>query len=295
MVKVKLLEVKNEYNIEEIVFAFNNYLTIWLDEVIKRVDKKIIQNMILNRGYVDIGALDTFTRTNKKEIEESIQNRIKKEWNVSKDTKKIPFASEKFPILIFMKYLTHFKSKNINIIKRIYNRPIYSREEFKKTHLVFDLFPDDAVKENLKIVYTNLSNVYNYVVLQVVPKLKDYLIPFTDSTKLIIEIKKDDRILEEDTPFSRNKYYLKGREKENFEIIFFSEINDSIPDEVRRDKIKKLEFMGKDYEVHRYGHETVRDIYKPLPLFNKVKEGLSERFFNLFIDDHKSIISKLIE
>ncbi len=100
--------------------------------------------------------------------------------------------------------------------------------------------------------------------------------------------------MEDDYPFSIFRYYLKGKDKENFEIIFFSEINDSIPDEVRRNKSKQIKFKGKDYKVYRWGSGRLSDIYKPLPLFNKVKEELSERIFDLFMKDHKELISKLI-
>jgi hypothetical protein len=289
------LEVKNEYKIEEIAFAFNIYLPIWLDEVINRANKKMIQKMVLNRGYVDVGALDTFFRAYKKEIEESVKNRMLKDGNLSKDTKKIPFACEKFPIHIFMKYLMCSQNKNIKKINRIYEKPDYTREEFKKTHYVFDLYSKETTKVNLKIVNSNLITVYDNVVQQILPQIKDFLIPFTDSTKLIIEFKENERILVGDPPFSQYTYYLKGKEEEKFEIVFFSEISDSIPDEVRTDKTKKLTFRNKDYEVDMYSNGIIIDIYKPLVMFNIVKEKLSERLLDLFMKEHKKIISKLIE
>ena len=78
-------------------------------------------------------------------------------------------------------------------------------------------------------------------------------------------------------------------------MLFFSEIINLIPNEVRTGKTKIFKFKGKEYKVDRYGSGIVRDIYNPLPLFNNVKKYLSQRLFELFINDHKLIISKLIE
>lgn len=286
------LEIKDVYNIPEIEYSINKYFPLWLDEVLKRIDKKLIHNMISSKGYVDIGALNTFTSASREEIRNAIISRINKKVKLSEFTTKTPLASVLFPYLVFKNHLNYFKRKNKTIIKRIYNKPDYSRKAFQKSHKVFDLYSEDVVRENLSIIYKDLPNIYNEIVNRVFPKLKDKLIPFTDFTKVIIEVEKDERAFREE-PFSINEYQLEGKEKEEFEIIFFPELCKSIPNEVRKNKAKKIKFRGKTYNVYKSWH-LVMDIYYSLPMFKKVHNILSNNLLNLLEKNHNDIILKII-
>ncbi len=167
--------------------------------------------MISGRGYVDLGVLDMLSRTNKRKIDDIIQNRINYKWQISGETTNISFAFMEFPLMVFIKYLSYFKQKNINLIKRMYDKPDYTREEFKKTSRVYDLYSDNAIIDNLRLLYSKLESAYNDVVLNSFPQLKEKLIPFADSDKFIIEMKKRDRTSEDITPFKQYRYYLKSR------------------------------------------------------------------------------------
>ncbi len=288
------LEIKDEYNLEKIIFSLRNYFPLWIEESLRKLDNTKIQNMISKSGYIDIGTLEISTSSFIQDIKNAILERINTNWELSKDTLKLPFGTTKFPLTIFEKFLSNLKIRSREKIYRLYDKPNYSREEFKISNIIFDLYSDDSVKEKLQFIYDNLQLVYDDIVQRIFPNLKNRLIPFADCNKMIVEIrkKKNWRALDT-TPFSLYKYYLKGETREKFKLIFSSDMCDLIHNEVKHGKTEKISFKGTEYKV--YGGGGILDyIYRPLPIFNEVKEILTQKFLQLFEIDYKSIISKII-
>jgi len=124
--------------------------------------------------------------------------------------------------------------------------------------------------------------------------LVDVLIPFSDYTKIIIEIHQvRNNNYEKRVPFSYKEFYLEGEKSEDLEIIFYDSPADIIPNDFRKNKVDILMFRGKNYKAGRRHEGIVSDIYQPSPLFNKIHEILTEKFLNLFETDYKKFIAEL--
>ncbi|MFX0009965.1 MAG: HNH endonuclease, partial [Candidatus Hermodarchaeota archaeon] len=50
--KIQLgLDFKNEYSIEDLIYSFQEYLPLWIDEALKKADKSVIDRLVKRRGY----------------------------------------------------------------------------------------------------------------------------------------------------------------------------------------------------------------------------------------------------
>jgi len=296
--KIQLgLDFKNEYSIDDLINSFQYYLPFWIDEALKKADKSVIDRVVKRRGYVTLSFIEFLTGSFRKEIKERVLNRLdlkKKYYTFSEYAVKLPIITEKLPFKIFTDFTRNFKKNGFKTIKRIYDPPNYEREKFKKSHRVYDAYSNKSVKKKLSFIYNNLINVYNDVIKRNFLNLVDVLIPFSDYTKIIIEIHQvRNNNYEKRVPFSYKEFYLEGEKSEDLEIIFYDSPADIIPNDFRKNKVDILMFRGKNYKAGRRHEGIVSDIYQPSPLFNKIHEILTEKFLNLFETDYKKFIAEL--
>ncbi len=291
------LESKFEYSIDDLINSFQKYLPLWIDEALKKADKSVLDRLVKKRGYVRLSFIEFLTGSFRKEIRERVLNQInlkKKFYTFSEYAVKLPIITEKLPFKIFTDFIYNFKNNGVKTIKRIYYPPNYEREKFKKSHRAYDLYSDKSVKKKLSFIYNNLINVYNDVIKHSFPNLVDVLIPFSDYSKIIVEIHtKLNFNYEKRPPFSFKEFYLEGEKSEDLEIIFYDSPAGIIPNDFRPNKKDILMFQGKNYKAGRIHDGIVMDIYQPLPLFNKIHAILSEKILNLFKKDYKKFIIEL--
>lgn len=286
-----------EYSIDDLINSFQKYLPLWIDEALKKADKSVLDRIVKRKGHVTLGFIEFLTGSFRKEIRERVLNQLdlkKKFYTVSEYAVKLPIITEKLPFKKFTDFTHNFKKNGIKTIKRLYDPPNYEREKFKQSQLDYDLYTDRAVKKKLSFIYNNLINVYNDVIKCNFPKLVDVLIPFSEYSRILVEIHpKHNYNCEKRPPFSFKEFYLEGENSEDLEIIFNECPSGIIPIDFKKNKNDILKFQGKNYKVGRIHEGIVSDIYQPLPLFNKIHAILTERILNLFETDYKKFIIKL--
>lgn len=293
------LDFKQQYSINELIKSFQIHLPLWIDEALKKVDKTKINRLVQNRGYVNLGFIDFLISSYRQEIEKSVLNRIQKEKNsfkLSEYTAKLPIITDKLPFQIFTDFIFYFKNSQIEGIKRIYNPPDYERDEFKKSHLIYNAYSDEAIIQNLRFVYNNLNIIYNDVVNKIFPNMNDILVPFSECSKIIVEIEKKKEIFDRIAPFSYRKYCLEGEKAEEFEQIFYGHRTEIISPELRNSRKwekENLNYKGKNYKISKISEGLLGFIYQKLPLFSNVQCLLIDNFIHLLEEDYKKVIIKI--
>lgn len=296
------LNLKNQYSIEELLRSFQIYLPLWIDEALKRVDKTILNRVVKKNRYVRLSFIDFLVGSYREIIKNNVLERVHQEktiFKISEYTSKLPIYTENLPFQIFTDFVFHLKNSQIKYINRIYKPPDYEREEFKNSNRIFNAYSDKAIVHNLKFVYDNTYPVYYDVINRIFQNMYNDFVPFSECSKLIIEIEKSDpqiRLLDRAEPYSYHKYCLKGEDQEEFSLLFYNYPSDIISHELRTSRKweeETLNHNGKIYKIKKISEGLVGFIYEQVPLFKKVQELLIEKFIQLLEEDYKRVISKI--
>jgi len=215
----------------------------------------------------------------RKQIDQAVRQRIRQKDSVPR----IPLGNEKFPFGIFVEFLSFLKSKGFEKIDRIYSPKDYSRLR-ESGGWVWNLLSPYAVENNLKIFFDNLPKVYNDVVSENFPDIREELPLFGDASRVIVL-------------FSVNEEYKEFRDRPKIDIYYLrAEDQDELVIEIhRKEKSKELpdlswEYLGKDIKINGKKHRLISGsvgvldfIYDEFPMLNfvyKILERNLERYFS---------------
>lgn len=282
------LQIKREYTIEEIEIAFYHYLPIWIDEALgiiisaKRNKNEKLEDCLHRDGigrtlpYFDPADLarqimsDEFDAIKYKVTERLNQEKI----NISS----LPLGNDIFQFGIFTEFFSFLKNKGIRKIERVYLPKDYSR--IKRSG--WDILSPEAIKKNLKVFFDNLPLVYNNLLIQNFPLLKDKLSLFGNVSKILVVFDVNEEYNEPGNPPTIQIIYLSNKEEKDIKIEVFAESEGKIPE---MDSIyfrKDIEFGGRKYDIISGSTGILDFIYKDLPMFNYVYKMLEDNLKNYF-------------
>jgi hypothetical protein len=147
--------------------------------------------------------------------------------------------------------------------------------------LIWNVHSPEAVKNNLKIFFDNLPTVYDELILQNFPKIKDKLPLFRDVAKVIIIFKvKEEYKSFKDSPQIKS-FYLSDGSKDHLEFeIYESDENKQIESTLDTGLMKDINLSGKQYKLISTSVSILDFIYEDLPMFNFIYKILEENIKN---------------
>jgi hypothetical protein len=273
------LDKKDEYLTSEIENAFYRYLPIWIDEAIQflistqRNRIKDYEDLLYRKPYFDPDMLiSQIMADERKQIDASVRERLEKKNSIPQ----IPIGNERFSLRIFAEFLEFLKSRNIKEMTMVYSPKDHSRLK-EGRGLIWNVHSPEAVKNNLKIFFDNLPTVYDELILQNFPKIRDKLPLFGDAAKIIIifKVKEEYKSLR-DSPQIKS-FYLSDGSKDHLEFeIYKSDENKQIESTLDTGLMKDINLSGKQYKLISTSVSILDFIYEDLPMFNFIYKILEE-------------------
>lgn len=282
------LQIKREYTIEEIERAFYHYLPIWIDEALgiiisaKRNKNEKLEDCLHRDGigrtlpYFDPDDLirqimsDEFDAIKYKATERLNQEKI----NISS----LPLGNDIFQFGIFTEFFSFLKNQDIRKIERVY----LPKDDSRIKRSGWDILSPEAIKKNLKVFFDNLPLVYNNLLIQNFPLLKDKLSLFENVSKILVVFDVKEEYNEPGNPPTIQIIYLSNKEEKDIKIEVFAESEGKIPG---MDSIyfrKGIEFGGRKYDIISGSTGILDFIYEDLPMFNYVYKMLEDNLKNYF-------------
>lgn len=192
------LEIKREYTIDEIERAFYYYLPIWMDEALhiilsaKRNNNEKPEDCFhkdsIGRTFPYFDPVDLTRQIMKNELD-AIKHKVTERLDQEKiNIPSLLIGNEIFQFGILTEFFYSLKNQKIRKIERIYLPKDYSR--IKRGG---DIFSPEAIEKNLKLFFDNLPLVYDNLLIQNFPLLKNELSHFKNISKILVifEVKKN--------------------------------------------------------------------------------------------------------
>jgi hypothetical protein len=283
------LEKKEEYTLEEVEKAFFHYLPIWVDEAVDIIVNSGRNNRnrpedCLHRDnagrippYFDPDELAWMIMSDGRD---TIKRNATKRLNQEKiDVPLLYLGNDHFPFGIFTEFFSFLKNQGVKKIERVYFPKDYSR---LRSSFVWNLLSPEAVEKILKTFFENLPQVYEDLLSQNFPLLKDKLPPFGGASKILIVFDvKEVYTSHHDLP-KIEIFYLKSREESGIKIEVFPKSERRVPDVFSIDFESGVEFDGRKYEIISASTKALNFIYEDLPMFNYVYKMLEDCLKNYF-------------
>lgn len=282
------LEIKNEYTIDEIERAFYNYLPIWMDEALhiivsaKRNNNEKPEDCFhrdsIGRTFPYFDPIDLTWQIMKNELD-VIKHKVIERLNQEKiNIPPLLIGNEIFQFGIFTEFFSFLKNQDIRKIERVYLPKDYSR--IKRSG--WDILSPEATKKNLKVFFDNLPLVYNNLLIQNFPLLKDKFSLFGNVSKILVVFDVKEEYNEPGNPPTIQIIYLRNKEERDIKIEVFAEGDGKIPEIYSIDFRKGIEFGGRKYDIISGSTGILDFIYEDLPMFNYVYKMLEDNLKNYF-------------
>jgi len=260
------LEEKNEYNISDIKFGFYNYLPIWIDEVMQE------PNIVVGRmEYISPDFLLSQLFDDKRiEIAKKVEKRLK-----NKDYNKNDFVmgDNKIHMRLFVEFLENLDKRGISIVKRVYIKKDFSR--LGKVDYVWNVYSLNNLEKNLKIFFENLPGVFDDIVTENFPKLKEEVHYFKGFNKLIIIFEgKEKYQTSSDSPKLKHYCIINPKEKKP-NVKVYREGTKQIKEKHTKEGMF-VQIDNKTYKLNSFAHSVLNFMFDDTPMLNYVYELLMD-------------------
>lgn len=278
------LEIKDKYNLDEIIFAFSTFLPIWVEESLKEKRVVLGRSRFIDPSFV----LSQIADDKRKKISKKIKERLAKEEYGLKQA--YPIGSHKFPLGLLKDLLVYLKENNIHELKRLYIPKDHSRRIKGKPAFIWSFLTPEEVKNNIETFFWELPIVYDILINHYFPTLQPELRFFKDFDRMIVIIDvKEEYQNWEDCP-GIDIYYLKEKEKRELKLSttdIYLKNDKNIPKGLVPDKPNTLfdseiDINGIKYQVHSASYSVLRFIFEELPMLDYIYKLLAERFDSYF-------------
>jgi len=184
-------------------------------------------------------------------------------------------------INLFYESLSYLEEKGIEYIERIYSPKDYSRNQ--NLSWVWNTLSPKAVKTNLEIFFSNLPKVYEDIVSQNFPELRNNLPLFKNASRVIMiyNVKESYRSFEDHPRMAT--LYLDNESNGNPILELYEEgENIALPKINEVFSFKMLEINGDNYNKFSSSIEILDFIYDDQPMLNYVYNELKNNLNNYF-------------
>jgi len=268
------LEEKEQYNLSNVENAFLKFLPLWTEEAstfMVKTHRNGIENrsqLLYRKPFFDPDLL--IMQIPDKElitIDHNVRKRLKRnDWRG-----KLPLGNDKFPFRLFVDHLSFLKTRGVEKINKVYVPHDFSRIQ-GRSGLIWNVFSPHDLEANLKIFFDNLPEVYEEIVSNNFPMIKEKIKMFYGASKTIVTFDaKDIYESHQDSP-SYKLFHLKAENPNRaYEIQVYKEGDDSLPENLlERNPRDKFEINGIKYNLVAYRHGILHFIFDDLPMFNFV-------------------------
>lgn len=280
--KIQLgLDIKNEYNMEEIEKSFFKYLPIWTEEANKLLltghrytDNELKTIRVINSlPVLDPGNLIwRITPDERVELDKKVKKRIENSLFAS------PFylVNDKFPIGIFIELVDYLKNvKKSFVLKNYYKQKDYDRLKELKSNWVWNVFKYEDFEYNIKLFFEKLPLVYQELLNKNFPNLLSELSLFGESDKIVVAISvKEDIKSHLDGP-TYSTFYLKSKNNIHDQKTIDVYINETIKFDNNLEE--EVEYKGNFYILKHWQWSVLDFIYEDTPMFNYIQKLLESR------------------
>jgi hypothetical protein len=263
------LEIKDEYEIDEINFALSTYFPLFIEESAKKIDLDMSSNPI-----IDIDLLISQINT---EVAQQIETNVKTRIDDEKYSD-IPFfvKSQTYSMRRLYGIVDYIKSIEQKTIKRIYVPADLSRLDEGNT-AIWNAYSAEDIRTNIEILYKLSIEAYESLLDIFFPLLKEKMLFFNGFNRLIIivDAKKSDGhhptvilyyLLNENFEENRLDVYSKEQEENLFNSLRMAlESQDNII--IEEQNYKLLGFSG----------GAVSYIFEPLPMYSYICDLLIQK------------------
>ncbi len=268
--KIQLgLDKKDKYSLEEVEFAFYNFLPWWTINAYKVLIKK---NDIPNRSYLDPDVLSSLNTEELAKVNRLTITTLSKK---DKSLPRILVGNEKFPFGIFVELLTYLKNQT-GEIKRPYIRKSFERLSKLESNLIWNTLSKEDVANNFHVFQSSLVEAYNQVVLNNFPSLaKELSLPEV----IAFSIETKDVYKGFDIP-KLHTFYLEGiNHTKTTRVVELTEDEKLL---LKNSNFNQVELRGNKYKVSTWTEGECDLIYSDTPLFDFLYKLLVEKFTAYF-------------
>jgi len=260
----------DEYELKFIFHGFNNYLPVWMNEaykILRKPGRSNINDQIQRKGYYDPDILWQIKPEERALIKQNVSN------NLNSTSVSFTIANSEYDMGVFLEALRYLQDTNTPI-KRVYRLPDYSRLDDRPS-LVWNQYSISDSKHNIEIVLKNLEEVYNTMIDNNFPGLRDELGLVKEFEELGVYYKFQDIYTNNSFGPTYNTYRLKYHDdtkRSAIRIIGMSEA------ERYEKKVKDRSNNKSDSPYVRIvSHSTLRFLYSKMPLMTLIYDILEDR------------------
>lgn len=266
------LDQKDKYTVKELKEGYYIYLPFWIEEAIKLLEETRSE-FRLGDNYIDINLIKTyFLEEELQEISERVRSRMEKE---GEETKKYPIGNDELSPRKFVEYLSYLEDKGVNELSRLFRPGDFSRFE-DRNNLVWNMYSPKDIKENLRIYFDNLPEVYKDIIEKNLPGLVGKIPLYGEATKILVDYDKpkDEYVDRSEVP-SLYMIFLKEKNGNDSQELSIELSEEGVEDYSIPDSNEEIEIDGKTYEIVSWSQN-----FRGLPFVNEklpLKEFVYER------------------
>jgi hypothetical protein len=221
--------------------------------------------------YYDPDCIGEIKEEELREIKQKIEEILKKNIPVPQ----ITMGNEQFSFGIFMEFFNFLKQSKEEIA-RPYKAKDFSRLK-NGNNSIYNTFSENDLNSNLKIFFDNLLDVYEVILQNNFPMLKNELSLFGKADTILISWSGKDIYYPQDFP-TYDMHYLQSKVKRGYNQIFLLEDenvkknNDFLP-------VKNIIFRKEEYQFISRKSAILDFIYKDTPMLNFIYEEIKDLFY----------------
>ena len=285
------LTEKDTYIIKEIEKSFYKYLPLWIEETAKLIvsakrngknklaDCLTVDGLRGGHPYFDPDSMICgIVEDERKDIQDKVRARLK---DKKAKIPNFPIGNRELPFGIFVELFGYLKN-NQKEIKRPYKPKDFGR---LKNFWVWEVFSVEDVEHNLKTFFENLSTVYETMLENNFPALKNELSLFNKVDKIIITFSvKDEYKSFQDSPTypTYNMFYLEsenGSGEKSIEVLTGKQAKKFNNFDWKK---REIEHDKKKYKVVFIRRSILDFIYEDTPMLDFIYRLLDDKLKEYF-------------
>lgn len=282
------LEIKDEYSLEEIQFGYNVYMPIWIEESLKfmvSINRNNIKERIIRRPIDPDSMLNEIMLEERVKIKDIIERRIK---NEELETRSYITEHNKLPFRTFVEFSKYLQAAKVKEVKRLYKKKDFDRLRKLNSNYVYNVHSKEDVIYNFGLFLENLQPVFNTLINNNFPKLRNSIKLWHGANKVLIYLELKSQYVGMDSPRIHMIFLNSDDDEVSVELI---------KDESEWDVLKKassyeniqeeklIEYNGKSYSINKptFSSSSVFDfIYSETPMFDFINDSLESAFSKYF-------------
>ena len=280
---------RDEYTVEELWSALNEYLPRWVINSMQNLGEPQllgIRNVYGVRQFIDIGSLSMFIpEASRTKVDVAVREQIK---NGIPFKLGVPIGYSDYPMRLFSEIIENLRQNGIANVKRLYPKFEYGRNP--GSGLIYNWLSPDSHYEKVKIIYGHLPEVYSEVVERNFPHLKKDLNYWggVDRHILALEAHEDYGQFPDHPALEEISLELTRGKHEPFHELFKK--NDSrVPEISYHEFTKPIQIDEFTYSVKSVCQSIERLSFEPTPILTQtlklIKENFAEYFKTLLLND----------